>query len=459
MSNSDSIDAFASHPQLRAILDRGAREGRVTYQFINETLGDLPVDDEATETLYEVLEKRSIQIVDESELGGAPGQPKSAKTARPRPGKTSKDAGSTSGTIAGTAESSAGSGSEPKAAPAPRKARKDSEFGDLDDVLASLEELMNSPLGELLARDDAATEGGVDEEGESLGAPVEDSFTQYMNRMGRVPRLSEEEEARLGKLARTGSELEREDAKAKLVEANLRLVVSIAKRYVDHAALPLIDLVQEGNVGLMRAVDKWDPERGRTLGSYATWYIRESINQSIANQARAIRLPGHVGAAVQKLQRLQRELAQQLGRPPVLDEVALAAGMTPDQASEILRLIAEPISFEAPMGEDENSTLGDVLAGVDDEFSMTELSKKDLNAAVDFALENLTERERAVIEQRFGLGDYSGVGARTVDDVALNMRVSRERVRELEIRALRKMRRRTRGTVLEGLFDTGELED
>jgi len=409
---------LASHPGLRLLLETGAREGRVSYQFLNQTLGDLSLDDESAEDLLEVLENRGIQIVDEAPLASqvAPAKtPKIAKIAKPK-----------------------------KAGP----------NSDLDDVLASLEELMNSPLGELLARDEAAESEDPEEESSAL----EDSFTQYMNRMGHVPLLEIDDEKRLANLARSGTENEKTEAKQKLVEANLRLVVSIAKRYDKRASMPLIDLVQEGNIGLMRAVDKWNPSRGDRLASYATWYIRESINRAIAAQARAIRLPGHLGAAVQKLQRLQRELSQQLGRAPSIDDLATAAGMTHAQVQEALRTAAEPLSLESPVGDDENSSLGDILAATEDS-PLEEISRGELHEAIEFALENLSAHERNVVQQRFGLGDFAGVGARSEEDVARSMNLSRERVHELEIRALRKMRRRTRGTALEGLFDGDNFDD
>lgn len=411
-------------PQVRSLLEEGAREGRVSIERINTVLGDLDIDALDAEELFIALEDRAI-AVDQSKI--APPQKSSAPS---------------------------------KAAKAPRK-RKPSAHGDLDEVLESLEELMNSPLGEMLAQDEAVTDTADAESGEvEFGATVEDSFTQYLHRMAATPLLETEVErdiaARAREAAARGNLDEAARLRARLVEANWRLVVSLARKYQGRASLPLLDIVQEGNVGLLRAAEKWNPARKDKFGSYATWYVREAINRAIAAQARSIRLPGHLAAAIQKLHRTMRELGQEMGREPTIEELATATGMTVTQVGEALRTFAEPVSFETPLGDDENSTLGDVIAGA--ESPLEDVSRSEVHAAIAKSLEALSERERAVIEQRYALGAYAGGTGRSLDVVAETMKLSRDRVRDLEVRALRKMRGRTKGTVLEGIFENDDIE-
>lgn len=411
-------------PQVRSLLEEGARTGRVSIERINALLGDLDIDALDAEDLFVALEDRAIRV----------------------------EQGKIAPTTATGAAAAAGTIRQPKKP----KRRKGSAHGDLDEVLDSLEDLMNSPLGEMLAQDEAVTEAADSETEIEFGATVEDSYTQYLHRMAATPLLDPLVEIDLGTRARLasarGDELEARELRARLVEANWRLVVSLARKYQGRASLPLLDIVQEGNLGLIRAADKWNPARKAKFGSYATWYIREAINRAIAAQARSIRLPGNLAAAIQKLHRTIRELGQDLGRDPTHEELAKATGMTVTQVGEALRTYAEPVSFETPLGDDENSTLGEVIAG--HESPLEDVSRNEVHLAIAKSLDELSQRERAVIEQRYALGAYAGGTGRTLDVVAQTMGVSRDRVRELEIRALRKMRARTKGTVLEGIFET-----
>jgi RNA polymerase primary sigma factor len=420
----EGSDSLLSQPRVRQLLEQGAREGRVSYGLINDVLGDLQIDELDAEELFEALENRGIEIVEDESL--MPKQSTSAAT--------------------GTAT-----------APTPRAS---SRHRDLDDVLASIEGVIGGSSSSLaastalIASEPGAEPAPVEElEDDESGAAVEDALTQYMTQMARVPLLTADEEKSLARTIRNGTPEEQSAARQKLVESNLRLVVYIARRYAGRAALPLLDIVQEGNIGLMRAVDRFDPERGHRLSTYATWWIRQSINRAIAAQARSIRLPAHLSDAIQKLYRLQRELAQNLGREPSRQELADAANMTVTQVDEALRAVAEPLSLETPVSDDDNTELGEFVSDPEADTPITALSRSELRTEISQTLSTLSDRERAIIEQRFGIGEYESSGPRTLEDIATRMQLSRERVRQLEVRALRKMRRRTHGLAMNSDFD------
>ena len=429
--------SLLDHPGVVKLLGEGARDGRVSVLRINELLGDLQIDVLDAEELFEALEDRAI-AVDETKIADA------------RPPKTKSN-------VQAENEQAQNEQAQTEKKPTPRK-KKASAHGDLDEVLESLEELMNSPLGAMMAQDEAEVSDDLAEV-DSIGADIEDSFQQYLGRMGATPLMEPEAERELAKQARRaaaiGDEAEAARLRAQLVEANWRMVVSLARKYQGRASLPLLDIVQEGNMGLLRAAAKWNPARKDRFGSYATWYVREAINRAIAAQARSIRLPGHLAAAIQKLHRTSRELAQELGREPNTNELAKASGMSTTQVGEALRTYAEPISFDSPVGDDENSSIGDIVAGQDSPFE--DVSRSEVHTAIAQSLEELSPREKTLIEQRFGLGEYAGSAGRTLESIAIEMNLSRDRVRDLEIRALRKMRAKTKGTVLDSLF-AGEEE-
>lgn len=413
--------ALPHDPQLNELVERGVREGRLSYRLLNDLLGDLEVDAEQLETLYEVLENRGVQLVDEP-----------APSADGAPQKSSPNR------LSNSLHASL------HATPAPTL--KPGRHADLDDVVASLQELLAPE--DLHLMEDLA--GAAGEEDLALG--VEDAYGQYVNRMARVSRLSPEEERRLAELVRRGTPAEQEEARQKLVEANLRLVLHIARRHAGQAALPLLDIVQEGTIGLIRAIDHFDPARGPRLGTYATWWIRQSINRAVSAQARSVRLPAQLSATIQKLQRLQRSLTQSMGRAPSRAELAQAAGISISQVDEALRAAAAPLSLEAPVGNEDDMELGETVSGSDVDAAEESFSRSQLRDQLAEVMQDLPERERVILMQRYGLGDYEAEGPQSLDDVAINMKLSRDRAHHLEVRALRKLRRRSSGTALERFF-------
>lgn len=414
--------------RLLDLIERGAHAGKLSYAEINEALGALDFDEETAEALFEVLEKRSIAVVDEPRAAAQAAKKAAAAVAAATP------------------------------VPAKPKAPPSTEHGDLDDVLASLESLEDVMANKVEAWQEAlAAEAELEDEA-NPDAPLEDAYRQYTHRLAHVPRLTPDEELRLAKLAKSGNAAEQEAARQKLVESNWRLVVYLARGYVDRTPVPLNDLVQEGMIGMMRAVERFDPDRGQKLGAYATWWIRQAINRAIADQSRSMRLPGHMYAVMQKVRRTQSTLSQELGRTPSRQEVANALEMPLITVEEAMRAAMTPLSLESPVSGDEEMELGEGVAGDDEDEGAMRVSRNELHSSVEEALEALSDRERIVICKRFGIGDYASEGPQAAEDVAKQLHLSRERVRQLEIRALRKLRRRTRGTSLENAFGDGEEE-
>ena len=291
---------------------------------------------------------------------------------------------------------------------------------DTDDILAEIED----------------EEGETDLENEDLSVPegtgAEDPVRAYLKEIGRVPLLNAEEEMELAKQADQGDE----EAKKKLAEANLRLVVSIAKRYVGRG-MQFLDIIQEGNLGLIKAVEKFDYQKGYKFSTYATWWVRQAITRALADQARTIRIPVHMVETINKIGRVKRELVQELGREPTTAEISERAGISSDKVMEILQIGQDLVSLESPVGEEDDSHLGDFIAD-DKAASPEEAAEKEmLREQLNMALSYLTEREEKVLRLRYGLDDGR---ERTLEEVGAIFDVTRERIRQIESKALRRIR-------------------
>ena len=353
-----------------------------------------------------------------------------------------------------------------------KKKKKVLEIQEISDFLSDLElspeqmekvyeylEAMNIDVLRIGSDDDldadiddlilAEEEEEVDMEKIDLSVPdgisIEDPVRMYLKEIGKVPLLSAEEEIDLARRMSEGDE----SAKKRLAEANLRLVVSIAKRYVGRGML-FLDLIQEGNLGLIKAVEKFDYQKGFKFSTYATWWIRQAITRAIADQARTIRIPVHMVETINKLIRVSRQLLQELGREPLPEEIAKELDMPVDRVREILKISQDPVSLETPIGEEEDSHLGDFIQDdnvpVPAEAAAATLLKEQLNEVLD----TLTDREQKVLRLRFGMNDGR---ARTLEEVGKEFDVTRERIRQIEAKALRKLRHPSRSRKLRDYLD------
>ncbi|MBC5683252.1 MULTISPECIES: RNA polymerase sigma factor RpoD [Ruminococcus] len=277
------------------------------------------------------------------------------------------------------------------------------------------------------------------------GVSVEDPVRMYLKEIGKVPLLSAEREIELAQRMEEGDE----EAKKELAEANLRLVVSIAKRYVGRGML-FLDLIQEGNLGLIKAVEKFDYHKGYKFSTYATWWIRQAITRAIADQARTIRIPVHMVETINKLIRVSRQLLQELGREPTPEEIAKELDMPVERVREILKISQEPVSLETPIGEEEDSHLGDFIQDDNVPVPAEAAAQTLLKEQLDEVLDTLTEREQKVLRLRFGMNDGR---ARTLEEVGKEFDVTRERIRQIEAKALRKLRHPSRSRKLRDYLD------
>ena len=315
------------------------------------------------------------------------------------------------------------------------------------DVLRTEEEDEMDP--DLFSEEDLEDEEEIDPEKIDLSVPegvgVEDPVRMYLKEIGKIPLLSTDEEIELAKKMELGDQ----EARKRLAEANLRLVVSIAKRYVGRG-MQFLDLIQEGNLGLIKAVEKFDYRKGYKFSTYATWWIRQAITRAIADQARTIRIPVHMVETINRLVRTSRQLVQELGREPTVEEIAKRMEIPPERVREIRKISQDPVSLETPIGEEEDSHLGDFIQDDHVAVPAEEAAFTLLHEQLMEALSTLTEREQKVLRLRFGLDDGK---PKTLEEVGGEIHVTRERIRQIEAKALRKLRHPSRCRKLKDYLD------
>ena len=315
---------------------------------------------------------------------------------------------------------------------------KDYDVAQLDELYAALETRgvhLAEEETELPALDETQI-GRLEHELSAEGVALDDPVKTYLKEIGQVPLLTAEQETELARAAQAGDE----DARRHLSEANLRLVVSVAKRYAGRG-LPFLDLIQEGNLGLMKAAEKFEPERGFKFSTYATWWIRQSITRAIADQGRTIRIPVHLVEHINRVRKTAGELLRKNGREPTAEEIAVRLEMEPDRVRELLQLAQEPVSLETPVGEEEDAHLEDFIQDEEAGVPVDEAGRQLLRRELMSVLKSLTPREERVITLRFGLDDGR---PRTLEELGKEFNVTRERIRQIEAKALRKLRHPSR---------------
>lgn len=373
----------------KTLIDKGKKQGSLTLSEIMEAFSETELDKDQVENLYETLGNLGIEIIED---------------------KTQK---------------------------------ADVDFSDNDNDLIVEKDFDGVSDDELKKEDDIE----MDKIDLSLpkGISIDDPVRMYLKEIGKIPLLKPHEEIEYAKRMLEGDEI----AKQRLVEANLRLVVSIAKRYVGRGML-FLDLIQEGNLGLIKAVEKFDYERGFKFSTYATWWIRQAITRAIADQARTIRIPVHMVETINKLIRVSRQLLQELGRDPKPEEIAKEMDMSEEKVREIMKIAQDPVSLETPIGEEEDSHLGDFIPDEDALAPAEAAAYSLLKDQIEEVLGSLNEREQKVLKLRFGLEDGR---ARTLEEVGKEFDVTRERIRQIEAKALRKLRHPSRSKKLRDYLD------
>ena len=324
---------------------------------------------------------------------------------------------------------------------------KDYDVAQLDELYAALETRgvhLAEEETELPALDETQI-GRLEHELSAEGVALDDPVKTYLKEIGQVPLLTAEQETELARAAQAGDE----DARRHLSEANLRLVVSVAKRYAGRG-LPFLDLIQEGNLGLMKAAEKFEPERGFKFSTYATWWIRQSITRAIADQGRTIRIPVHLVESINRVKKTAGELLRRTGREPTAEEIAAQLDMEPARVRELIQLAQDPISLETPVGEEEDAHLEDFIQDDEAGVPADEAGRQLLRRELMNVLKSLTPREERVIALRFGLEDGR---ARTLEELGREFNVTRERVRQIEAKALRKLRHPSRAKRLRDYLD------
>lgn len=372
------------------LINKGKKQGSLTLSEIMEAFAETELDKDQVESLYETLGNLGIEIIEDDT----------------------------------------------------QKASVD--FSDSTEDEFIVDEHFDSDDDDDMKKDEA-----IDMEKIDLSLPkgisIDDPVRMYLKEIGKIPLLKPHEEIEYAKRMLEGDEI----AKQRLVEANLRLVVSIAKRYVGRGML-FLDLIQEGNLGLIKAVEKFDYERGFKFSTYATWWIRQAITRAIADQARTIRIPVHMVETINKLIRVSRQLLQELGRDPKPEEIAKEMEMSEEKVREIMKIAQDPVSLETPIGEEEDSHLGDFIPDEDAQAPAEAAAYSLLKDQIEEVLSSLNEREQKVLKLRFGLEDGR---ARTLEEVGKEFDVTRERIRQIEAKALRKLRHPSRSKKLRDYLD------
>ncbi|GAA0861862.1 RNA polymerase sigma factor RpoD [Paraclostridium tenue] len=372
----------------KSLIEKGKKQGSLTLMEIMEAFSETELDKDQVENLYETLGNLGIEVIQKKE----------------------------------------------------EKADADIEFSSED---------MDIDIDDSIDDDMSKEENTMEIEQIDLTLPkgisIDDPVRMYLKEIGKIPLLKPHEEAELARRMHEGDEI----AKQRLVEANLRLVVSIAKRYVGRGML-FLDLIQEGNLGLIKAVEKFDYTKGFKFSTYATWWIRQAITRAIADQARTIRIPVHMVETINKLIRVSRQLLQELGRDPKPEEIAKEMDMTEDKVREIMKIAQDPVSLETPIGEEEDSHLGDFIPDDDAPAPAEAAAYSLLKEQIEEVLGSLNEREQKVLKLRFGLEDGR---ARTLEEVGKEFDVTRERIRQIEAKALRKLRHPSRSKKLRDYLD------
>ena len=324
---------------------------------------------------------------------------------------------------------------------------KDYDVAQLDELYAALETRgvhLAEEETELPALDETQI-GRLEHELSAEGVALDDPVKTYLKEIGQVPLLTAEQETELARAAQAGDE----DARRHLSEANLRLVVSVAKRYAGRG-LPFLDLIQEGNLGLMKAAEKFEPERGFKFSTYATWWIRQSITRAIADQGRTIRIPVHLVESINRVKKTAGDLLRKNGREPTVEEIAVRLDMEPARVRELLQLSQEPVSLETPVGEEEDAHLEDFIQDEEAGVPVDEAGRQLLRQELMNVLKSLTPREERVLTLRFGLEDGQ---PRTLEELGREFNVTRERIRQIEAKALRKLRHPSRAKRLKDYLE------
>ena len=375
----------------KTLIEKGKKQGSLTLGEIMEAFSEAELDKDQIENLYETLGNLGIEVIQKNE----------------------------------------------------EKADIEIGFNPDDLDISSLD--VDDPIDDDISKEENMIEIEQIDLTLPKGISIDDPVRMYLKEIGKIPLLKPHEEAELARRMHEGDEI----AKQRLVEANLRLVVSIAKRYVGRGML-FLDLIQEGNLGLIKAVEKFDYTKGFKFSTYATWWIRQAITRAIADQARTIRIPVHMVETINKLIRVSRQLLQELGRDPKPEEIAKEMDMTEEKVREIMKIAQDPVSLETPIGEEEDSHLGDFIQDDDAPAPAEAAAYSLLKEQIEEVLGSLNEREQKVLKLRFGLEDGR---ARTLEEVGKEFDVTRERIRQIEAKALRKLRHPSRSKKLRDYLD------